>query len=96
MIEPMDTILRVGKKLIPKSIFEAMQPSYHYMIARLSASYYGHPSRKINVIAITGTKGKSSTSEIVNAILEGAGKKQLLQALFDLKLVIQAGQTSTK
>ena len=36
----------------------------------LAAVFYGFPSRQIKVIAVTGTKGKSSTTEILSAILE--------------------------
>jgi UDP-N-acetylmuramoyl-L-alanyl-D-glutamate--2,6-diaminopimelate ligase len=71
----MDSILRPIKKVIPKSLFEMAQPAYHLLWAWASAMWYRFPSRHINVIFITGTKGKSSTTEILNAILEGAGKK---------------------
>lgn len=57
------------KKLIPPKILGA----YHYSLAMLGAVAYGFPSRKLFVIAVTGTKGKSSTVEIIHALLSGAG-----------------------
>jgi UDP-N-acetylmuramoyl-L-alanyl-D-glutamate--2,6-diaminopimelate ligase len=69
----MSKILRQIKKLIPKKIFTFFQPAYHYLLALLGAIIYRFPSKKIKVVAITGTKGKTSTVEFVNAILEEAG-----------------------
>lgn len=74
----MDAILRKIKKLIPRSIFEFFQPAYHYSLALLGAIRYGFPSRHIKVIGVTGTKGKSSTTEFLNGIFEAAGKKTAL------------------
>jgi UDP-N-acetylmuramoyl-L-alanyl-D-glutamate--2,6-diaminopimelate ligase len=42
-------------------------------IARLAAVFYGHPSHEIQVIGITGTNGKTTTSYLINAIFEAAG-----------------------
>jgi UDP-N-acetylmuramoyl-L-alanyl-D-glutamate--2,6-diaminopimelate ligase len=69
----MDTILKKIKKLIPKKLFKALQPIYHYKMALLGAILYRFPSRQIKVVGVTGTKGKTSTVEFVNAILEEAG-----------------------
>lgn len=69
----MNNILRQIKKIIPKKLFALGQPFYHYCLALLGAIIYRFPSRKIKVVAITGTKGKTSTVEFVNAILEEAG-----------------------
>jgi UDP-N-acetylmuramoyl-L-alanyl-D-glutamate--2,6-diaminopimelate ligase len=42
-------------------------------LAWLSAAFFGHPSREMAVVGITGTNGKTTTSFLVNAILDAAG-----------------------
>jgi len=69
----MNNILTKIKKLIPRKLFTLGQPVYHYLLAFLGAIIYGFPSEKIKVVAVTGTKGKTSTVEFVNAVLEEAG-----------------------
>ena len=70
-----DSILYRLRKLIPSRLFAFFAPGYHFLMALLGALVYRFPSRKLVVIAVTGTKGKSSVVEILNAILEEAGLK---------------------
>ena len=44
-------------------------------LAEASDFYFGHPSTKLNLIGITGTNGKTTTSYIIKNILETAGYK---------------------
>ncbi len=59
---------------------------YHYKLALMGAILYGFPSRAIKVIAVTGTKGKSTTLELLNAILEEAGLKTALSSTIRFKI----------
>ncbi|MEY4747268.1 MAG: hypothetical protein RLZZ416_317 [Candidatus Parcubacteria bacterium] len=67
----MRILKQILERLFPSRIFSL----YHLLLAYLGAIRYGFPSTKLLVIAVTGTKGKSSTTELVNAILEEAGYK---------------------
>jgi UDP-N-acetylmuramoyl-L-alanyl-D-glutamate--2,6-diaminopimelate ligase len=74
------------KKIIPKSIFVFFQPAYHYSLALIGALIYRFPSKKIVVIGVTGTKGKTTTVEIVNTIFEKAGYQTALQSTLHFKI----------
>lgn len=82
----MNAILRTIKKYIPKSIFTFFQPFYHYGLALLGAIIYRFPGKKITVIGITGTKGKTSSAEILNSMFEAAGKKTALAGTLRIKI----------
>ncbi len=43
-------------------------------LADLSAAFWGHPSRKLTLIGVTGTDGKTSTTQIIGSILRAAGQ----------------------
>lgn len=78
--------MRIGRKIIPKKIFKAGQPAYHWLLAFVAALIYRFPSRKIFVLGVTGTKGKTSTIEIINVILAEAGYKTALASSLRFKI----------
>ena len=82
----LEKILNIGRKIIPKSLFKFAQPIYHYKLALLGAVIYSFPARKLTVIGVTGTKGKTTTIELVNAILESAGYKTALASTLRYKI----------
>jgi len=82
----LEKTLRVVEKLIPRKLYRAGQPIYHYLLALAGAIIYRFPSRKIKVVAITGTKGKTSTTEILATILETAGYKVATTSTLQFKI----------
>lgn len=78
MYELVNRIVRVLKKILPESIVRPLRPVYHRALAFFMAFSYDFPARKLTVIGITGTKGKSTTAEMLFAILRKAGYKTAL------------------
>jgi UDP-N-acetylmuramoyl-L-alanyl-D-glutamate--2,6-diaminopimelate ligase len=54
-------------------LYRALLAPYHALWAYGSALWYGFPARKLTVIGVTGTKGKSSVTEMLFSILSSAG-----------------------
>jgi len=44
-------------------------------MASLAADLYGHPSRAMQVVGITGTNGKTTTAYLLRAVFDSFGKK---------------------
>ncbi|HET8577546.1 MAG TPA: UDP-N-acetylmuramoyl-L-alanyl-D-glutamate--2,6-diaminopimelate ligase [Methylomirabilota bacterium] len=72
-------------------------PSSREALGRLADAYYGHPSRALAVIGITGTNGKTTTSYLVEALLRAAGAKTGVVGTIQYRIgteTLPAGQTT--
>lgn len=72
----------VMKKIIPQSI----KNIYHLFQAILANFWFGFPSRKLKVIGVTGTNGKTTTVQMIAKILEEAGHKIAVASTINFKI----------
>jgi UDP-N-acetylmuramoyl-L-alanyl-D-glutamate--2,6-diaminopimelate ligase len=47
----------------------------HQALPHLAAAFYGYPGRKLTVVGVTGTDGKTTTTNLIHSILQAAGYK---------------------
>ena len=57
----------------PTAVPWMVVPDARLALALLAAEFFGHPSREMQVVGITGTNGKTTTSYLVAAMFEAAG-----------------------
>ena len=57
----------------PSSVPWLVVPDARRALAWLAAEFFGHPSREMQVVGITGTNGKTTTSYLTSAVFEAAG-----------------------
>jgi len=70
------------KNLIPQSIKNV----YHLFQAILATVWFGFPSRKLKVIGVTGTNGKTTTVQMIAKILEEAGFRVAAVSTINFKI----------
>lgn len=63
------------KRVIPAPVVDALRTPYHAVLSLASALYYGFPAKELVVIGVTGTKGKSTVTEMIYQTLSHAGYK---------------------
>jgi len=68
----------IVKKVIPEGIFQAIEPTGHLAEAMIMTTKYGFPGRKLKIIGVTGTNGKTTTSFMIHTMLHNAGIKSAL------------------
>lgn len=71
-------LVHLLKKIVPESVVQKLRPQYHKTLSLVMAFAYGFPARKLTVIGITGTKGKSTTADMLFAIFREAGYRTAL------------------
>ena len=62
-------------KEIPEDITVIIAEDTRYALAIAACNYYDNPSRKMKLIGVTGTKGKTTTTYMIKEILEKSGIK---------------------
>ncbi len=64
----------VVERFLPDiSVPQVLVSNSRAAMARMAAAFYGHPARQMKLVGVTGTKGKTTTSYLLKAIMEQAG-----------------------
>lgn len=74
------------KKIISKILNQNTKNKLHKVESALAVMRYGQPGKKIKVIGITGTKGKTTVANMVASILDAAGIKNAMETTINTKL----------
>jgi UDP-N-acetylmuramoyl-L-alanyl-D-glutamate--2,6-diaminopimelate ligase len=80
------------KKLIPQRI----KNYYHLAQAVLANLWFCFPSRKLKVIGVTGTNGKTTTVQMITKILEESGENVAMASTINFKLGEKTWVNATK
>jgi UDP-N-acetylmuramoyl-L-alanyl-D-glutamate--2,6-diaminopimelate ligase len=92
----MNNLFHFLKQLVPQGMKNIL---WHFPLAVFAAVYFRFPARKLKVIGITGTNGKTTTTQFVTKILQEAGKKVAMAStinfVIDGKETVNASKFTT-
>lgn len=66
-------VVGIGVRAEAPFVVEVEDP--RVALADLAAAFYGHPSRRLRVVGVTGTDGKTTTCHLVGSLLRAAGQQ---------------------
>ncbi|HTY57223.1 MAG TPA: UDP-N-acetylmuramoyl-L-alanyl-D-glutamate--2,6-diaminopimelate ligase [Bacteroidota bacterium] len=67
-------------------VLKVLVPDARAALAALSANFYGRPADRLQIVGITGTNGKTTTSHLIRAILAADGKPAGLIGTIDYRI----------
>jgi UDP-N-acetylmuramoyl-L-alanyl-D-glutamate--2,6-diaminopimelate ligase len=82
----MSTLIYYIKKCIPSPLASLVRPLYHRTMSFAATMWYRFPSQHITVIGVTGTKGKSTVTELVNVLFEADQKRTAVAGTIRFKI----------
>ena len=71
----MSGMKKLARKVISKDKISKTEDFYRLNKAKTANLLYGHPAKKLKVIAVTGTNGKTTTCAFINEVLKAGGYK---------------------
>ena len=84
------------KQFIRKNTPKSFINFYHFGLAFLASLFYGFPSRKMIIVGITGTNGKTTTANMLASILEDNGYKVGMTTTINFKIGDKIWENETK
>jgi UDP-N-acetylmuramoyl-L-alanyl-D-glutamate--2,6-diaminopimelate ligase len=65
----------VCERPLPSTVVQAVVDETRAAMGPLAARFHGEPSRALDVVGVTGTNGKTTTTHLLRAVLEHAGRR---------------------
>jgi UDP-N-acetylmuramoyl-L-alanyl-D-glutamate--2,6-diaminopimelate ligase len=94
-----DALARGSSALVPQSITGEVAwvqvADARKALATISANFFGQPSDKLQLVGITGTNGKTTTSFLVDSMLRSAGYKSGLFGTIEHRTPVKIHAAST-
>ncbi len=78
-------------------VLKVLVPDARIALAGIAANFYGRPADRLQVVGITGTNGKTTTSHLIRSVLEAGGRPAGLIGTIDYRIgdrVIPATHTT--
>jgi UDP-N-acetylmuramoyl-L-alanyl-D-glutamate--2,6-diaminopimelate ligase len=60
---------------LPQGVAQILVPSARRALADMASAWYGYPARRMTLVGVTGTNGKTTTTHMLEAILAAAGHR---------------------
>jgi UDP-N-acetylmuramoyl-L-alanyl-D-glutamate--2,6-diaminopimelate ligase len=70
-----DDMARPDSYFLHAGVIKIVVSDSRYALGVLAANYHGHPSRRLQLVGVTGTNGKTTTTHLIKSVLEAAGLK---------------------
>ena len=74
------------KRFLSQLVPRLVKNYYHLVNAVLANIWYGFPAWRLRVIGVTGTNGKTTTTQFITRILEQAGKKVAMASTINFQI----------
>ncbi|HST17829.1 MAG TPA: UDP-N-acetylmuramoyl-L-alanyl-D-glutamate--2,6-diaminopimelate ligase [Gaiellaceae bacterium] len=68
----------VVERMLDLPVPQVLVPSVRAAMPAVAVAFFGDPSRELEIAAVTGTNGKTTTAFLLRAILEAAGRRPAL------------------
>lgn len=68
---------------------------YHLFLAWAASVFYRRPSRRMKVVGVTGTKGKSTVVEMIDTILKSSGEKVVVSSSHKIQVGNRSWENKT-